>query len=468
MEQLAWLPAHSDFAGALKWARQEADAERRLSQLLELCGYRRDFVATEKLDRSIGACLATLEAGASATQLQPARLAILSSHTVDHVAPAIRIAALGRRIALSTHVAGYGLYRQALMDGERTLSSFAPQFLLLALDAHEVQSGVPLDASEQSLAASVDKWIDDLRILWRAGRQRYNAQIIQQTFVDTAPSIFGSYDGLVPGSPRVFIERLNDAVRSAARAEGVLLLDIAWLGRQCHGEEIGDPVRWHQAKQLIAPQFAPQYGDWAARIVAASLGLSRKCLVLDLDNTLWGGVIGDDGLDGIRIGQGDPLGEAFLAFQHYAAALGKRGMCSPFAARMIRAVAERVFSRASRDGAAAKRHRMLRRELGATRRRTCDASQANSTSVSTAWCSSTTTRPSVISSAASWPSVAVPELPDDPANYAREPSRRRLLRGCDLYCGRPDARAVLPGQRAKGTRSSNGRPTWRAISRPSP
>ena len=149
MEQLAWLPAHSDFAGALKWARQEADAERRLSQLIELCGYRRDFVATEKLDRSIGACLATLEAGASATQLQPARLAILSSHTVDHVAPAIRIAALGRRIALSTHVAGYGLYRQALMDGERTLSSFAPQFLLLALDAHEVQSGVPLDASEQ-------------------------------------------------------------------------------------------------------------------------------------------------------------------------------------------------------------------------------------------------------------------------------------------------------------------------------
>jgi FkbH-like protein len=302
------------------------------------------------------------------------------------------------------------------MDGERTLSSFAPQFLLLALDAHEVQSGVPLDASEQSLAASIDKWIDDLRILWRAGRQRYNAQIIQQTFVDTAPSIFGSYDGLVPGSPRVFIERLNDAVRSAARAEGVLLLDIAWLGRQCHGEEVGDPVRWHQAKQLIAPQFAPQYGDWAARIVAASLGLSRKCLVLDLDNTIWGGVVGDDGLEGIRIGQGDPLGEAFLAFQHHVAALGKRGIVLAVCSKNDPAVAERVFSEHPEMA--------LRRsdiacfvanwEDKATNLRRI-ASELNLGLDSLVFVDDNPAERHIVRRELA--SVAVPELPDDPANY---------------------------------------------------
>lgn len=345
MEQLAWLPVHSDFSGALKQARLEADPALRLSRLVELAGYRRDFVATEKLDRTVFDCLTQLGPSSTAARhLRRARVAILSSHTVDHLGAGIRIAGLGRGIALSLHVGAYGLYRQALMEPDPALSAFAPHFLLLALDAHEIQSGLSLDAPEADVAATISRQVDDLRALWRAGRQRYGAQIIQQTFVATAPPLFGSYDGLVPASPSAFIDRLNDAVRSAARQDGVLLLDLAWLGQRLVGEEIGDPVRWHQAKQLIAPQFAPHYGDWVARIVAASLGLARKCLVLDLDNTVWGGVIGDEGLEGIRLGQGDPVGEAFLDFQRYAAALGKRGIVLAVCSKNDQAVAEAAFS----------------------------------------------------------------------------------------------------------------------------
>lgn len=417
MEQLAWLPTHSDFTGALKRARLEAGPERRLNQLTDLAGYRRDFVATEKLDRSVAECLKQLGPALSSVPLQHARLAVLSSHTVDHLAPAIRIAGLSRRIALSIHVTGYGLYRQALMDGDQTLSSFAPQFLLLALDAHEVQPGLPLDASEADLTASVAKWSDDLRALWRAGRQCYDAQIIQQTFIETAPPLFGSYEGLVPGSPHAFIERLNDAIRSAARVDGVLLLDLAWLGRQCHGEEIGDPVRWYQAKQLITPQFAPQYGDWVARIAAASLGLSRKCLVLDLDNTIWGGVIGDDGLEGIRLGQGDPLGEAFLDLQRHVAALGKRGIVLAVCSKNDPAVAERAFSEHP--------EMVLRRsdiacfvanwEDKATNLRRI-ATELNLGLDSMVFVDDNPAERHIVRR--ELPSVAVPELPDDVANYA--------------------------------------------------
>jgi FkbH-like protein len=70
----------------------------------------------------------------------------------------------------------------------------------------------------------------------------------------------------------------------------------------------------------------PDYGDLVARVFAAKQGRSAKCLVLDLDNTLWGGVIGDDGLDGIVLGQGSALGEAFGAFQDYARELSRRGV----------------------------------------------------------------------------------------------------------------------------------------------
>ena len=76
----------------------------------------------------------------------------------------------------------------------------------------------------------------------------------------------------------------------------------------------------------MANKFIPLYAEQVSRLLAAIRGKSKKCLVLDLDNTLWGGVIGDDGLDGIRIGQGHPIGESFLAIQQYAKELKAMGI----------------------------------------------------------------------------------------------------------------------------------------------
>ena len=87
-----------------------------------------------------------------------------------------------------------------------------------------------------------------------------------------------------------------------------------------------DPMLWHRGKQEVSPLAALMYGDLVARILAAQQGRSFKCLVLDLDNTLWGGVIGDDGLEGIVLGQGDATGEAFVEFQNYALQQAKRGI----------------------------------------------------------------------------------------------------------------------------------------------
>jgi FkbH-like protein len=104
-----------------------------------------------------------------------------------------------------------------------------------------------------------------------------------------------------------------------------------------------DVVMWHRAKQEIAPRAAPFYGDLVARLVAASRGKSAKCLVLDLDNTLWGGVIGDDGMEGIVLGQGSAEGEAFVAVQAYAKGLAARGVALAVCSKNDDAVARAVF-----------------------------------------------------------------------------------------------------------------------------
>ena len=99
-------------------------------------------------------------------------------------------------------------------------------------------------------------------------------------------------------------------------------------------------------------------------------GRSRKCLVLDLDNTLWGGVIGDDGLEGIVLGQGSALGEAFVAFQDYARELSRRGVILAVCSKNDEANALEPFEQHPEMVLRRARHRLLRRQLDATRRPT--------------------------------------------------------------------------------------------------
>lgn len=347
MDSLFWLVPHPDIGAAISHARHEADPAVRLALAARLAGYRRDFTLTGRLDRMAAQGLASLAAGQTqpGQAFTPLRMAILASHTVDHLLPAIRVAGLHRRLALSTWLAPYGQYRQALFAANAELDAFAPQVVVLALDARDAPLQLPLHASEPEVAAAVDSRIDELRHLWRRARERYAAQVVQQTLVPADPPVFGFFEGLVPAAPHALIERINAGIRAAARQDGVLLLDLAWQAAHGgHGQSLADPVRWHQAKQLVSPTFAPVYGDLLARIAAAVAGLSRKCLVLDLDNTLWGGVIGDDGLDGIRLGQGNPTGEAFLAFQRYAGLLAQRGIILAVCSKNDAAVAEAGFT----------------------------------------------------------------------------------------------------------------------------
>nr|WP_019363857.1 HAD-IIIC family phosphatase [Pseudomonas luteola] len=346
MDLLPWLPPHPDLSAAISEAKREADPAKRLSQAAYLSGFRRDFTLTTRLDKLAAEGLSDLTTAGdlAALGLRPLRIALLSSHTVDHLVPAIRVAGLSRRLALSVYVAPYGMYRQALLMDDPALSSFAPQVILLAVDAKDTSLQLPLDASEAQVSSAVETRIEELRHLWRLARERYAAQVIQQTLVTAEPLLFGSFEAHVPAAPFVVIERLNTAIRAAAREEGVLLMDLAWQAAQgMYGTGLAEPVRWHQAKQLVSPTLAPLYGDQLARVAAAGVGLSRKCLVLDLDNTLWGGVIGDDGVHGIQIGQGSPVGEAFLAFQHYAGKLAKRGIILAVCSKNDLAVAEAAF-----------------------------------------------------------------------------------------------------------------------------
>ncbi|MGH2415609.1 MAG: hypothetical protein ACRDEA_18340, partial [Microcystaceae cyanobacterium] len=298
--------------------------QNQVSYLQAICNHSLDFIQTTRVSRQLQNLYAHPEITESG--LPSIRLAILASSTVDHLPPAIQVAALRRGLMVHCYIATYGQYRQEILNPTAKLSQFAPDVVLLALNAQEAGIKLPLTASLEEVTASVENRVEDWVKLWQTVTQQLSAVVMHQTMVVAVEQIFGNYDVLVPAAPANILSMLNDALRKQAIEHQVLLVDIDALAASVGKQSWCDHPLWYHSKQDISPIHAPLYGEQVARILAAIRGLSRKCLALDLDNTLWGGVIGDDGLAGIQLGQGSGIGEAYQAFQAYAKALKDRGI----------------------------------------------------------------------------------------------------------------------------------------------
>jgi FkbH-like protein len=410
---MSWLPLPPNFRGELRAALETAKPTDSLQKLAPLAAYRLGFLETVQLDRAFGQ-LDLKEA----TGFSSIRLAVLCSSTIDHLAPAIRVAGLRRKLLIDVHNGAYGQYRQDVLDPSSSLRQFAPQSILFSLSSREVIASVPLTATLEEVDRIITNFIGDLRSLWQRAREIYNATIVQQTFIDVTETLFGSYDRLVPGAPTRVVARLNDRLGEAARQDGISLLDIARASERDGIDAWFDTGRWLQGKLEIAPQAAPLYGDLVARILAAQRGLSKKCLVLDLDNTLWGGVIGDDGLEGIVIGEGSAAGEAHLALQRYAKQLNERGVILAVCSKNDLKTAEAVFHEHP--------EMLLRRPDIAAFVANWDDKAENLKAIATRLNIGIDSLVFVDDNPVerarirqSLPAVAVPELPDDAAHYVR-------------------------------------------------
>jgi FkbH-like protein len=261
---------------------------------------------------------------ARGSDFQPVRLALIGSHTVDYIADALVATGLRHRVLISLQSVPYGQVAQAVLDGAAGLRAGEVDFVLFSLDAKFFGLDQPrLSEGESKIA--VDHAVDQVALLVKGVRERLGAAAIFQTIVPSADSLFGSFDAQVQGSSRAMIAAFN-ARLPAVISRGDLIVDIAHVASTAGLVHWHDTRLWHGAKMPFAPEMTPLYADHVCRVIGAALGKSRKCLVLDLDNTLWGGVIGDDGLEGIVLGNGNAIGEAHVAIQRLALELRERGI----------------------------------------------------------------------------------------------------------------------------------------------
>jgi FkbH-like protein len=318
---LFWLPkAPPDFA---QRCRQVFDTTDNLgSRVRALAAFNLD---ENHLNRVANIVTAAQRQKHSLAPLTPFRLGVLSNSTTAFMVPALIASAVRHGIALECVSADYGQFMQAALSPESSINRSKLDAVLIAVDYR----GYPLDAplgNEEAGEAVLASALGQVEAIRSGIHANGSAICIVQNLAPPVEGVFGSLDKVLPGAQRGLIEQLNARLAQSLRGTKDILFDVAGLAAEVGLANWHSPQQWNLAKLPFAGEFMPLYAERVARTVAAMRGKSRRCLVLDLDNTVWGGVIGDDGLEGIQLAQGDAVGEAFLSVQRYALALRERGV----------------------------------------------------------------------------------------------------------------------------------------------
>jgi FkbH-like protein len=318
---LIWLPkAPADFRFR---CRSIAEAQSALGiGLRSLASYSLDQNQLSHLARAIERAR---QAGRTLEPLAPFRLGLLSNATVDFLIPALVATAARHGIALEVIRGGYDQAVQEALSPESNINRQKPDAVLIALD----HRGLPLLGSladEGAEKISVQKALDHLGTIRSAIKANSQSTCILQTIPSGPETLFGSLDAVLLGTPTRTIREINAGIVAMVSGTGDIILDIAHLANTVGLANWHSPTHWTMAKLPFSDDYGPLYAEHVCRLIGALRGKSRRCLILDLDNTLWGGVIGDDGLQGIQVAEGDATGEAYRALQRLVLDLRSRGV----------------------------------------------------------------------------------------------------------------------------------------------
>jgi len=292
---------------------------------------------------SLGQLLDRVRAGRTPPK-QGLRLAILGSFTTGQLRSFIELHLFGAGIGAEVYESDYGVFRQEILDPASGLYNFKPQNVYIATGWRDLSHRPALRDGRREVDRCVEAELADWSSLWRMVHDRLGCQILQNNFAPPPWRVLGNHESRHPSGLARYIAVVNQALQDNA-PPFVTIHDVNDLSATWGRRAWADERFFFQAKLPCAPDYLVDYAHSVTSILTAQLGLGKKCLALDLDNTLWGGVIGDDGLAGIALGQGTPRGEAYTAFQQYVLDLRARGVLLAVCSKNDERIAKEAFEK---------------------------------------------------------------------------------------------------------------------------
>jgi FkbH-like protein len=269
------------------------------------------------------------------------RVALLGG-TTEFLENPLRLLLESIGLGSDIHRSEFNTFAQEMLEAESATIAFNPDVAVLVITAAHVPTwpapGDELHRVNELVSEVCDHFLDLCSVL----HGHAHCEIVVNNFHSFSTRPLGNLAAKTAWDRNNFLRRVNLVL--GERAPSYLHInDVDALSAEYGLSRWFDSRYWFHAKQPVSFECLVPYARNTARIIGALYGITAKCIVLDLDNTLWGGVVGDDGLDGIAIGEGDAISEAYKAFQEYLLKLKQRGVLLAVCSKNEEAIAKAAF-----------------------------------------------------------------------------------------------------------------------------
>ena len=255
-------------------------------------------------------------------------IAVLGGSTTHDIIAALELFLLNQGIEPSFYESEYAQFYQDAMFGNEELDKFHPDIIYIHTSLRNVNVGFPqMSDSKEQVERLIDAQLAFFTGMWEKLKAKFNCPIIQNNFEMPFYRLLGNKDAVDFRGRTNFASRLNQRFYDYAETHSDFYInDINYISAAYGLEKWSDPFYWYMYKYCLCVPAIPEFAFNLSNIIKAIFGKNKKALVLDLDNTLWSGVVGDDGVDGIDVGQETSVGQGFYEFQSYLKAHKQLGI----------------------------------------------------------------------------------------------------------------------------------------------
>ena len=272
------------------------------------------------------------------------RMALVGDTATQFLTTALRGEAIFRGFDLNLFEAEYNQVERQFLDPSSELYAFDAEYIVLFQSTHKLGEYHSMQAdSEQIMVA--DKRLNFIASVCQ-NPQLSGKKIICMNYPEIEDTVFGSYANQVESSFTYQVRKLNyGLMQLACQNANLFICDIAGVQNKIGRDRMFAPNVYVSTEMVLSVDALPYVASRTMDIVSALRGQFKKCLILDLDNTVWGGVIGDDGLEGIQLGHGLGIGKAFTEFQMWVKKLKQRGIIICVASKNNEETAKEPFEK---------------------------------------------------------------------------------------------------------------------------
>lgn len=261
------------------------------------------------------------------SNLMEKKIAILGGSTTHDIKEILELFLLNYGIRPLFFESEYAQYWQDAMFGNAELSALQPDIIYIHTSNRNITAFPEQSDSKEEINQLLDKQYEHFECIWNRLREEYHCPIIQNNFEYPYYRLLGNQDASNPHGRTNFITRLNQKFYQYAEEwDQFFINDINYQAADYGLREWSDPFYWYMYKYSLCQDAIPILAFNIANIIKSIFGKNKKVLALDLDNTLWGGIVGDDGAENLELGQETSMGQGYMEFQLYLKELQKQGI----------------------------------------------------------------------------------------------------------------------------------------------